>query len=77
MGFRAVGKHRHKEVMLYRQGDVNFIVNAEVDSFAKSFARVHGPSACAMAFRVKDAAKAYARALSLGAEPGPSQAGPM
>ncbi len=77
MGFRAVGKHRHKEVMLYRQGDVNFIVNAEVDSFAKSFARVHGPSACAMAFRVKDAAKAYARALSLGAEPGPSQVGPM
>ena len=77
MGFRAVGKHRHKDVTLFRQGDVNFILNAEADSFAQSFARVHGPSACAMAFRVKDAAKAFQRALDLGAEPGPSQAGPM
>ena len=77
MGFRAVARHRHKDVILFRQGDVNFILNAEPDSFAQSFARVHGPSVCAMAFRVEDAAKAWRRALDLGAEPGPSQAGPM
>ncbi|MDE0255353.1 MAG: 4-hydroxyphenylpyruvate dioxygenase [Rhodospirillaceae bacterium] len=77
MGFRAAARHRHKDVTLYRQGDVNFILNAEPDSFAQSFARVHGPSVCAMAFRVKDAAKAWQRALDLGAEPGPDQAGPM
>ena len=77
MGFRAAARHRHKDVTLYRQGDVNFILNAEPDSFAQSFARVHGPSVCAMAFRVTDAAKAWRRALDLGAEPGPDQAGPM
>ena len=56
-------KHRHKNVTLYRQGDVNFIINAEPDSFAQRFARQHGPSVCAMAFRVKDAdARLRARA---------------
>jgi len=46
-------------VTLHAQGDVNFIINAEKDSFAQAFALAHGPSACAMAFRVKDAAFAY------------------
>ena len=67
MGFTAVAKHRSKDVSLYRQGDVNFIVNAEPESFAQGFARVHGPSVCAIAFRVKNAGAAYKRALSLGA----------
>jgi 4-hydroxyphenylpyruvate dioxygenase len=62
MGFTAIARHRSKDVVLYRQGDINFIVNAEPDSFAQGFARVHGPSICAMAFRVEDAAYAY-RAL--------------
>jgi 4-hydroxyphenylpyruvate dioxygenase len=77
MGFAAVARHRSKDVTLYRQGDVNFIVNAEPDSFAQAFARVHGPSACAMAFRVKDAAAAYERALARGAKPFKSTVGPM
>ena len=77
MGFTAVAKHRSKDVTLYRQGDVNFILNGEPESFAQAFAKVHGPSVCAIAFRVKDAAKAYQRALDLGAEPGPTQVGPM
>ena len=77
MGFLAVAKHRSKNVTLYRQGDVNFIVNAEPDSFAQAFARVHGPSACAMAFRVRDAAAAYRRALALGAKPFLGKVGPM
>src|SRR5271170_5514697 len=77
MGLPAVARHRSKNVTLHRQGDINFIVNAERDSFAQSFARAHGPCACAMAFRVADAAFAYARALELGAKPGPATAGPM
>jgi 4-hydroxyphenylpyruvate dioxygenase len=77
MGFAVVARHRSKNVTLYRQGSVNFIVNAEPESFAQQFARKHGPCVCAMAFRVKDAAYAYNRALELGAKPGPSTAGPM
>ena len=64
MGFKAVAKHRHKHVTLYRQGGVNFIINAESDSFAQRFARLHGPSICAIAFRVDNAAHAYQRALA-------------
>src|SRR6476620_10742850 len=77
MGFTEVAKHRSKDVSLYRQGDVNFIVNAEPDSFAQGFARVHGPSICAIAFRVKNAAFAYKRALSLGAWGVENKVGPM
>jgi 4-hydroxyphenylpyruvate dioxygenase len=64
-------------VTLHNQGDINFIINAEHDSFAQKFARAHGPCACAMAFRVADARFAYTRALQLGAKPGPATAGPM
>ena len=77
MGFTAVARHRSKDVILYRQGRVNFIVNREADSFAQSFARVHGPSVCAFAMRVKNAAKAYQRALDLGAKPFHGPVGPM
>ena len=67
MGFRPVARHRHKNVLLYRQGQINFIINAEPDSFAQRFARLHGPSVCAIAFRVHDTKAAYERALGLGA----------
>jgi 4-hydroxyphenylpyruvate dioxygenase len=77
MGFRAVAKHRHKDVTLYKQGDVNFIINAEPRSFAQNFARRHGPSVCAIAFRVKDARAAYARAIDNGAWGVEGHAGPM
>ncbi len=77
MGFTAVARHRSKNVTLFRQGDVNFVVNAEPDSFAQQFAAEHGPCACAMAFRVVDANYAYQRALSLGAEPFEGKVGPM
>ncbi len=77
MGFPAVARHRSKNVTLHRQGDINFIINAETAGFGQQFARAHGPSACAMAFRVRDAAFAYRRALELGARPGPATAGPM
>src|SRR5215468_2400951 len=77
LGFTAVARHRSKDVLLYRQGRINFIVNREPDSFAQSFARVHGPSACAFAMRVTDAAKAYKRAIELGAKPYTGPVGPM
>jgi 4-hydroxyphenylpyruvate dioxygenase len=67
MGFKPIARHRHKNVLLYRQGGINFILNAEPDSFAQRFARQHGPSVCAIAFRVQDAKAAYERAISLGA----------
>jgi 4-hydroxyphenylpyruvate dioxygenase len=67
LGFKAIARHRHKNVLLYRQGGINFIVNAEPGSFAQRFARLHGPSICAIAFRVADAKAAYERAVSLGA----------
>jgi 4-hydroxyphenylpyruvate dioxygenase len=77
MGLPAVARHRSKNVTLHSQGDINFIINAEHDSFAQKFARAHGPCACAMAFRVADARYAFSRALELGAKPGPATAGPM
>ncbi len=77
LGFRAVARHRHKNVTLWRQGGINFIINAEPDSFAQRFARLHGPSVCAMAFRVHDAHAAYRRALELGAWGVPANSGPM
>ncbi|MDF2464352.1 MAG: putative 4-hydroxyphenylpyruvate dioxygenase [Ramlibacter sp.] len=76
MGFKPIARHRHKNVLLYRQGGINFIINAEPDSFAQRFARLHGPSVCAIAFRVKDAKAAYERAISLGAWGYAGQAGP-
>ena len=69
MGFPAVAKHKRKDVTLHRQGEINFIINAEADSYAEAYARDHGPSACAMAFRVKDAKAAFERAVRLGATP--------
>ena len=77
MGFTAVARHRHKNVTLYRQGGVNFIVNAEPDSLAQRFARLHGPSICAIALRVHDANAAYRRALELGAWGFDNKTGPM
>jgi len=77
MGFSLVARHRSKDVVLYRQGDINFIVNREPKSLAGYFAAEHGPCACAMAFRVKDSHKAYARALELGAQPVDVPTGPM
>ena len=77
MGFTKVATHRSKDVVLYRQGEINFIVNNEPRSAASYFAAEHGPSACGMAFRVKNAPLAYARALALGAQPIEIPTGPM
>ncbi|MEM7404377.1 MAG: 4-hydroxyphenylpyruvate dioxygenase [Pseudomonadota bacterium] len=77
MGFSEVARHRSKDVSLYRQGGINFIVNREAGSLAHYFAEEHGPSACGLAFRVRDSHQAYARALELGAQPIDIPTGPM
>ncbi len=77
LGFTLVARHRSKDVLLYRQGDINFIVDRERTSHAAYFAAEHGPSACGMAFRVNDSHRAYARALLLGAQPIDIPTGPM
>ena len=77
LGFTLVARHRSKDVVLYRQGEINFIVNREPKSVAGYFAAEHGPSACGMAFRVRDSHLAYNRALELGAQPIDIPTGPM
>jgi 4-hydroxyphenylpyruvate dioxygenase len=77
MGFSKVATHRSKDVALYRQGGINFIINNEPKSPAGYFAAEHGPSACGLAFRVKDSHKAYALALERGAQPLEMPTGPM
>ena len=69
MGFPEVARHKSKDVTLHKQGDCNFVINAEPGSYAEDYAKAHGPSACAMAFRVKDARAAFERAVKLGATP--------
>ena len=77
LGFTAVARHRSKHVTLYRQGDINFILNEEPGSHASYFAAEHGPCASGMAFRVEDAHKAYSKVLELGAQPLDIPTGPM
>lgn len=76
-GFTLVAHHRSKEVDLWRQGGINLIINYEPRSPADYFAAEHGPSACGMGWRVRDAAKAYALAIERGAEPVEIRNGPM
>jgi 4-hydroxyphenylpyruvate dioxygenase len=77
MGFTMIANHRTKDAQLWRQGGINLIANYEPKSAAWYFAREHGPSACGMGFRVKNAVKAYDYLLAQGAEPVQVNTGPM
>jgi 4-hydroxyphenylpyruvate dioxygenase len=77
MGFIEVARHRSKDVTLWRQGGINLITNYEPHSPAWFFSREHGPSACGMGFRVRNARAAYEHLLSRGAEPVDVRTGPM
>ncbi|MCL6415670.1 4-hydroxyphenylpyruvate dioxygenase [Aestuariirhabdus sp. Z084] len=77
LGFLKVANHRSKDVTLWRQGDINFIINYEPKSPAAYFAEEHGPCASGMAFRVRNSHQAYERALELGAQPMVMETGPM
>ena len=77
MGFRRIARHRSKNVELWRQGEINLVTNYEPRSPAWYFSREHGPSACGMAFRVRDAHRGYAELLARSAEPVLVETGPM
>ena len=65
-GFEKIGAVSAKKIELYRQNDINFIVNCEPGTFAWSFAQVHGPSVCSTGFRFQDAQKGFATAVARG-----------
>ncbi|MES2401756.1 MAG: VOC family protein [Pseudomonadota bacterium] len=73
MGFRPVARHRSREVLLYRQGSLNVIVNAHVPMLPNGAAPQDKPEIAAVALRVRDAAAAYGRALERGAWAVPSR----
>ncbi len=77
IGFTRVARHRSKDADLWRQGQINLVTNYEANSPAQHFAREHGPSACGMGFRVRDARTAYRYVLDRGAEPVDVPCAPM
>jgi 4-hydroxyphenylpyruvate dioxygenase len=76
MGFELVARHKTRPIALYRQGSINYILNADRNSFGGRFVDRHGPCAPSMAWRVGDAKHAYAHALERGAQPYNGEAGP-
>lgn len=76
MGFSETRKHRSKNVTLFQQEDINFVLNAEPNGQAAEFAKLHGPGACAMAWKVADARQAFEHAVANGAEPADNPVGP-
>jgi 4-hydroxyphenylpyruvate dioxygenase len=76
LGFRKAGRHISKDVTLYRQGDINLVVNAEREGFAHSTYVAHGTSVCAIGLKVDDAKATVARARGLGAVPFEQKVGP-
>lgn len=64
-GFRKVGRHRSKQVFLYRQGEINLILNAEPDSFARRHFTDHGTSICALSLRADNPSRVLNRAVAL------------
>lgn len=77
LGFTHIANHKSKNVKLYRQGNINFLINAQPGSYAEEFQKIHGPCACALGFRVQNALKAYEKAQELGAKPHSSNPGFM
>lgn len=69
MGFQRVAKHKTQEISLYQQGSIQFLLNATKGSQAEEHAKMHGPGASAMGFRVKNAKQAYEHVLKQGAVP--------
>ena len=75
MGFSNIGRHQSRDITFYRQGGVNFLVNAEPDSFASQFAAIHGPCCTGFALRVRDRHEALAATVARGAKPLPEAKG--
>jgi 4-hydroxyphenylpyruvate dioxygenase len=75
LGMKLVAKHKTKAMRLYRQHDVNFVINSEPSAYASAFTRQHGPCASAMGLRVADAKEAFALAVERGAKPYTDESG--
>ncbi|TNF20683.1 MAG: 4-hydroxyphenylpyruvate dioxygenase [Rhodobacteraceae bacterium] len=69
MGYEHVANHKTKQIELWQQGDITYVLNAEPESFAAKFVEDHGPCAPSMGWRVVDAQQAYQHAIAKGAEP--------
>ena len=76
MGFAERGRHRNRDVTLFRQGGINIVINTEKEGLAHASYAVHGTSAYAMGLRVEDSAATIERARALGAEPFAERRGP-
>jgi 4-hydroxyphenylpyruvate dioxygenase len=76
LGFVCAGRHRSKEVSLYRQGNIHLVLNAEPDSFARAHFAEHGPSICAVSLTTDDAMRAQNRATALNCPRFDSRIGP-
>jgi len=69
MGYTQVARHKTKSITVWRQGDINYLINAEPNSHAMQFVEEHGPCAASMAWRVANAQHAYDHAVKMGAKP--------
>jgi 4-hydroxyphenylpyruvate dioxygenase len=69
MGYEKTAKHKTKDIELWQQGDITYLINAEPGSFAERFVAEHGPCASSMGWRVVDAQHAFDHAVSKGGEP--------
>lgn len=69
MGYAHVASHKHRQIELWQQGDITYILNADPGSFAARFVEAHGPCAPAMGWRVVDAQHAFDQAVAKGATP--------
>lgn len=69
MGYAHVANHKTRQIELWQQGDITYVLNADPDSFAARFVEEHGPCAPSMGWRVVDAQQAFDHAVSKGAAP--------
>lgn len=69
LGFQEIAQNKVQSQRLFRQGDVNFVLNEQTEGFARNFAKDHGPSICSTGFRVKDAQLAFEESVKRGVKP--------
>jgi 4-hydroxyphenylpyruvate dioxygenase len=69
LGMKLVARHKQRPLRLYRQADINFIINSDPEAFAAQFKKAHGPCACSTGFRVQNAQEAFEIAVERGARP--------
>lgn len=70
-GFSKSRRHPSKEIVVFEQNDIHFLLNGEKQGFAAGFAKAHGPAVCSMGWRVDDAKAALEAAVKRGARPAP------